>query len=90
MVVAQLVKRSLAIPEVHGFNPVIGRKFNLNNLFIVNCFGKTTINEKEARIFFKNLTAFLGERLMSEIVSKQSCKFFSPESSSPSSSPSST
>ena len=36
--VAQLVERSLAIPEVRVLNPVIGKNlFVLNILFPVNC-----------------------------------------------------
>ena len=36
--VAQLVERSLPIPEVRGLNPVIGKNlFILNILFTVNC-----------------------------------------------------
>ena len=51
MVVAQLVKRSLLIPEVRGSNPDIGKIYN-ENLFIVNCFEKTKIKKKE-HIFLK-------------------------------------
>ena len=36
VVVAQLVKRSLPIPEVRGSNPVIGKKI-IGHLFTVNC-----------------------------------------------------
>ena len=38
VVVAQLVERSLPIPEVRGSNPVISQKFILN--FTVNCIEK--------------------------------------------------
>ena len=41
MVVAQLVERSLPIPEVRGSNPVIGKKFILNN-----CIEETKIKKK--------------------------------------------
>ena len=44
MVVAQLVERSLLIPEVSGLNPVIGKK--LYSPFIVNCIEKTKIKKK--------------------------------------------
>ena len=44
---AQLVERSLPIPEVRSSNPVIGK-----NLFILNicllCIEKTKIKKKEA------------------------------------------
>ena len=36
VVVAQLVERSLLIPEVRGSNPVIGKKY-IEHLFTVNC-----------------------------------------------------
>ena len=36
VVVAQLVERSLPIPEVRGSNPVIGKKI-IGHLFTVNC-----------------------------------------------------
>ena len=54
MVVAQLVERSLPIPEVCGSNPVIGKKL-YGNLFTVNCIKKTNIKKKEAENgpFFK-------------------------------------
>ena len=42
---AQLVERSLAIPEVPGSNPVIGKKF-IEHLFTVNCIEKTEIKKK--------------------------------------------
>ena len=37
VVVDQLVERLLPIPEVHGSNPVIGRKY-IEQLFSVNCW----------------------------------------------------
>ena len=44
---AQLVEQSLAIPEVRGSNPVIG-KIYIEHLFPVNCIEKTKIKKKEA------------------------------------------
>ena len=44
VVVAQLVERSLPIPEVHGLNPVIS-KIYIEHLFTVNCIEKTKINK---------------------------------------------
>ena len=38
VVVAQLVERSLSIPEVRGSNPVIGK-----NLFILNIYLLSTV-----------------------------------------------
>ena len=46
VVVAQLVERSLPIPEVHGSNPVLD-KICIENLFTVNCIEKTKIRKKE-------------------------------------------
>ena len=40
---AQLIERSLPIPEVRGLNAVIGK-----NLFTVNCIQNTKIKKKEA------------------------------------------
>ena len=48
VVVPQLVERSLPTPEVHGSNPVIGKKIHL--MFSVNCIEKTKIKKKEAGI----------------------------------------
>ena len=45
VVVAQLVERSLPIPEVHGLNPVIS-KIYIEHLFTVNCIEKTKIKKK--------------------------------------------
>ena len=55
---AQLVERSLPIPEVRGSNPVIGKNY-IEHLFIVYCqlcVEKTKIKKKEAMDgpFFKN------------------------------------
>ena len=47
MVVAQYVERLLAILEVHGSNPVIG-KIYIVHLFTVTCIEKTKIKNKEA------------------------------------------
>ena len=44
VVVAQLVERSLPIPEVRGSNPVIGKK--LYWIFTVICIEKTKIKKK--------------------------------------------
>ena len=47
VVVAQLVERSLAIPEDQGWNPVIG-KIYIEHLFTVNCIEKTKIKKKRS------------------------------------------
>ena len=44
VVVAQLVERSLPIPEVRGSNPFISN--NLNLTFTVNCIEKRKIRKK--------------------------------------------
>ena len=41
---AQLVERSLPIPEVRGLNPVIGK--NLYRTLFVKCIEKTKIKKK--------------------------------------------
>ena len=47
VVVAQLVERSLPIPEVHGSNPIISKKIILNIcLLYISCIEKTKINKK--------------------------------------------
>ena len=53
MVVAQVVERSLPIPEVRGSNPVIGKNIQLT--FTVNSIEKTKINKKWPRMahFYK-------------------------------------
>ena len=48
VVVAQLVERSLLIPEVRGSNPVIGKYLLIEHLFSVNCIKKTKIKKNEA------------------------------------------
>ena len=51
VVVAQLVERSLPIPEVRGLNPVISKNlfFYIELLFTVNCvLKKAKIKKKEA------------------------------------------
>ena len=55
VVVAQLVERSLLIPEVRGSNPVIDKK--LNWTFTVKYIEKTKINQKRPGMahFEKNL-----------------------------------
>ena len=45
---AQLVERSLPIPEVRGSNPVISK--NLYRTFTVNCIEKTKIKKKRPGI----------------------------------------
>ena len=45
VVVAQLVERSLSIPEVCGSNAVIGNIY-IEHLFTINCIEKTKINKK--------------------------------------------
>ena len=47
--VAQLVDRSLPIPEVSGSNQVIGKKSCIEHLFTVNCIEKTKIKKKKKR-----------------------------------------
>ena len=54
VVVAQLVKRSLSIPEVRGSSPVIGK--HLYWTFTVNCINKTKIKKKRP-----GLPRILGE-----------------------------
>ena len=54
VVVAQLVKRSLSIPDVRGSSPVIGK--HLYWTFIVNCINKTKIKKKRP-----GLPRILGE-----------------------------
>ena len=51
--VAQLVERSLPIPEVHGLNPVIGKKLYLYCTFVYCqlCIEKTKIKEKRGRVW---------------------------------------
>ena len=54
-VVAQLVEWSLAIPEPHGSNPVIG-KIYMEHVFSVNCIEKTKIKKKRPGLaFLKNI-----------------------------------
>ena len=57
MFVAQLVERSLPIPEVRGLNPVIGKKIiYIEHLFTVNCVLKRRKYRKRGRdwpIFLK-------------------------------------
>ena len=57
MVVAQLVERSLPIPEVHGSNPVIGKNVYILNICLLSTvYWKDLNKEKEAvngPIFFK-------------------------------------
>ena len=49
MVVAQLVEWLLPIPEVHGSNPVIGKKlFILNICLLSTVYWKDENKEKEA------------------------------------------
>ena len=50
---AQLVERSLSVPEVYGSTPVIG-KIYIEHLFVY-CTEKTKINKKRPRMahFFK-------------------------------------
>ena len=63
MVVAQLVERSLPIPEVRGSNPVIGKK--LYQTLTVNCIEKTKIKKRGRewpifkKITFPNSDAFI-------------------------------
>ena len=45
VVVAQLVERSLPIPEVRGSNPIIGKK-NYIEHFTINCIEKTKRKKK--------------------------------------------
>ena len=57
---AQLVERSLSIPEVRGSTPVISKIYIEHlfvKLFIINCIEKTKINKKRQGIaqFFKKL-----------------------------------
>ena len=53
VIVAQLVEWLLAIPEVRGSNPVIG-KIYMEHLFPVNCIEKTKIKKEAGNVaFFK-------------------------------------
>ena len=45
---AQLVERSLPIADVRGSNPVIGKKINIEQLYIVNFVLKRRKKKKEA------------------------------------------
>ena len=49
LVVAQLVERSLLIPEVRGLNPVISK--NLYITVTVNCIKKTKIKKKKKFLY---------------------------------------
>ena len=42
---SQMVERSLAIPEVQGSNPVIGKNY-VEHLFTVNCIEKMKTKKK--------------------------------------------
>ena len=48
VVVAQLVERSLPMPEVHSLNPVIG-KIYIEHLFTVNCIENNKNKENETK-----------------------------------------
>ena len=49
VVVAQLVERSLPIPEVRGLSPVIGKNLLISNIFILSTvYWKDENKEKEA------------------------------------------
>ena len=49
VVVAQLVERSLSIPEVGGSNPVIGKNLLISNICILSTvYWKDKNKEKEA------------------------------------------
>ena len=63
VVVAQLVERSLPIPEVHGSNPVIGKNLFIHWTFVYCqlCIEKTKIKEKRpgmAHFFKKSLLPY--------------------------------
>ena len=64
VVVAQLVERSLPIPEVRGSNPVIGKKLLTIIVYCQLCIEKTKNKEKEAGngpFFLKKISLnFLG------------------------------
>ena len=61
VVMAQLVERSLLIPEVCGSNPVIGKNLYtyIEHLFTVNCELKDKNKEKEAHFFKKKFLLIL-------------------------------
>ena len=68
MVVAQLVERSLPIPEVRSSNPVIGK--NLYRTFTVNCIEKTKINKKRpgmAHFLKKTIKTFRERKFLREL-----------------------
>ena len=50
VVVAQLVERSLWMPEVRGSNPVIGKLFYRTFICLLSTVEKTKIKKKEAEI----------------------------------------
>ena len=54
VVVAQLVERSLLVPQVWGSNPVIS-KFYIEHLFIVTCIEKTKKKKRGRKWPFKNI-----------------------------------
>ena len=68
VVVAQLVERSLPIPEVRGSNPVIGK--NLYRTFTVNCIEKTKIKKKRPGMahFKKKLICSTGESPVANLI----------------------
>ena len=76
-IVAQLVEQSLAIPEVHGSSPVIGKIYS-EHLFTVNCIEKMNIQKKKPGMahFYKiqKLTTYWEQRifLFGIILSSQS------------------
>ena len=65
MVLAQLVERSLAIPEVHLLNPVINKNF-IEHVFTVYWITKTIIKKKRPGMahFLKKRIAYHKDLLL--------------------------
>ena len=76
VVVAQLVERSLPIPEVRGSSPVIGKNLLISNICILSTeYWKDENKEKEARsgpFFFKKKVSVI-EILLSRQLNGLSC-----------------
>ena len=67
VVVAQLVERSLLLPEVHGWNPVIGKNLFISNIcYCQLCIEKMKIKKKRPGMahFFKKKISHRGEEII--------------------------
>ena len=79
VVVAQLVERSLPIPEVRRSNPVIGKNFLYwTVVYCQLCIEKTKIKEKRPRMahFFKKSLFFDSHIYYYLLFKETSCKIF--------------